>query len=597
MILEQLGELKRTSYCGELRTKDIGSEVILNGWAQRRRDHGGVIFIDLRDRAGIVQVVFDPQSSREAYEKADQVRAEYVLAVKGKVRARPEGMENPNLDTGEVEVVASEVRVLNVSKTPPFSIVDDDGIDEMLEMKYRYIDLRRPNRIKIMEFRHRAVKAIRDYLDSQGFWEIETPMLIKSTPEGARDYVVPSRFNPGKFYALPQSPQLFKQILMVAGIDKYFQIARCFRDEDARADRQAEFTQIDIEMSFVDVEDVLGVTEGMMCYLFKEVMGIELAKPFPRLTYQEAMDRFGIDKPDTRFGMEIIDLSEELRNCEFRVFRNVLSAGGQIRAINARGCASFSRKDVDDLVKIAQSFSAKGLTWLAITEVRTRSTIIKYLTEEELQAIKTKAQAKAGDLLLVVADKPKVVADVLGRLRLHLGDKLNLIDKSLWNFLWIVDFPLFEWDEEEQVMKTMHHPFSSPRDEDIPLLDTDPLKVKGKLYDIVLNGVELGSGSIRIHNRDIQEKIFSITGMPEEEVRRRFNFLLDAFEYGTPPHGGIAPGLDRLLMLMAGYDSIRDVIAFPKTATAVCPLTGAPAEIDEVHLRDLHLKIIPDEKS
>ncbi|HHY36078.1 MAG TPA: aspartate--tRNA ligase [Firmicutes bacterium] len=587
--MENKKELKRTHHCGLLGLGDAGQEVTLMGWVQRRRDHGGLIFIDLRDRSGIVQVVLSPEVDEEAFHRGEEVRNEYVLAVRGTVAARPAGTENPNLATGQVEVYARELYILNRAKTPPFYIEEGINVDENVRLKYRYLDLRRPDMQRNLIIRHRVAKVVRDFLSEEGFIEVETPMLTRSTPEGARDFLVPSRLSPGDFYALPQSPQLFKQLLMVAGLERYFQIVRCFRDEDLRADRQPEFTQIDIEMSFIDRETLLELMERMMARIFAEILNIHLTLPFPRLTYREAMDRYGSDKPDTRFGMEIVDVTTAVAASNFKVFRETVAGGGQVKGLNLTGGVSLSRREIDELTDFVAQFGAKGLVWIRVTEEGLNSPIAKFLQEEEQEALCRLLEARVGDLLLLVAGPAPVVAESLGHLRLHLARKQGLIPKDRYNFVWIVDFPLLEWDEEEKRYTAMHHPFTSPLEEDIPLLDTDPGRVRAKAYDLVLNGVELGGGSLRIYQRQLQEKMFAVLGLSEAEAREKFGFLLDAFEYGTPPHGGIAFGFDRLVMLLTGSESIRDVIAFPKTASGACLLTGAPAGVSPKQLQELHL--------
>ncbi|MDD4798087.1 MAG: aspartate--tRNA ligase [Clostridia bacterium] len=588
---EGISGFKRNFACGELRAEDCGKEAVLMGWVQRRRDHGGLIFVDLRDRSGIVQVVFSPELIGDDFSLAEAVRNEFVLAVKGTVRPRPEGTVNPKMATGEIDVYASELRILNKAKTPPFYIEDNLSVDENVRLKYRYLDLRRNELQQCLALRHKVTMAMRRYLDSIGFWEIETPMLGRSTPEGARDYLVPSRIYPGCFFALPQSPQIYKQLLMVAGMEKYFQIARCFRDEDLRADRQPEFTQLDMEMSFVERENVLQMTEGLMGAIFKEAQNIELPTAFPRLTWQQAMERFGSDKPDTRFGMEIIDIADIAKESNFKVFASVAEKGGWVRGINAKGCAKYSRKEIDDLTSFVAIYGAKGLAWIMVEEDGVKSAIAKFFTEDQLKAICNKMQAQPGDLLLFVADKFSVAADSLGHLRCEIAKKENLIDPDLLNFLWVTEFPLLEYDDEEKRYVAVHHPFTSPMDEDIEYLESDPGRVRAKAYDLVLNGTELGGGSIRIHNRDVQNKMFKMLGFTEEEAYEQFGFMLDAFEYGTPPHGGIAFGLDRMIMLMARRDSIRDVIAFPKTQSSSDMMNKAPGTVYEKQLRELHIKI------
>jgi aspartyl-tRNA synthetase len=584
-------KLKKTHYCGELRTANSGQEVIVNGWVQRRRDHGGLIFADLRDRTGLVQIVFSPENGAEIFGLAEKLRSEYVIAVKAVVRPRPEGTVNPKLATGEIELDAQDIQVLNEAKTPPFYIEEKVEADESIRLKYRYLDLRRPDMQQTLIMRHNTAKAIRDFLDGKGFLEIETPMLTKSTPEGARDYLVPSRVHPGEFFALPQSPQLFKQILMVAGLDRYFQIVKCFRDEDLRADRQPEFTQLDMEMSFVDVDDIVSLIEDMMKYIFKQVLGIEVITPFQRLTYQEAMAVYGSDKPDLRYDLRLKSIDRIAAESDFQVFTKVLAQGGEVKGINAIGCGHYSRKDIDDLTNFAAVYGAKGMAWMVVSEEGVKSPISKFFSADQLAHIVAALEGKPGDLLLFVADKPQVVADALGQLRMHLAKKLNLIDHAVYHFCWVVDFPLLEYDEEEKRWAAVHHPFTAPKAEDMELLTSDPGKVRAKAYDLALNGVELGGGSIRIHQRSVQEQMFSLLGLEPEEAKEKFGFLLEAFEYGTPPHGGIAFGLDRMIMLMAGLDNIRDVIAFPKTQSATCLMTQAPSGVSQKQLKELHLQI------
>ena len=591
-MAENLAGLKRTHMCGEVSDSDVGHEIVVMGWVQRRRELGKLIFVDLRDRTGILQVVFKSELDEELHGKALQIRNEYVVAVRGVLQVRED--INPNIKTGKWEVIATELRILSKADTPPIHIEDVVDTGEATRLKYRFLDLRRPAMQKNLMLRHRVAKIARDYFDEKGFIEIETPILIKSTPEGARDYLVPSRVFPGRFFALPQSPQLFKQILMVSGFDRYFQIAKCFRDEDLRADRQPEFTQIDLEMSFVDVPDVLTVCEGFIKRVFHEALGVDVEIPFQRMTYAEAMERFGSDKPDTRFGFELVNVSDIVKNSGFKVFTGAIEGGGSVRAINAKGCgAKFSRKEIDALTEVTKTYGAKGMAWIAVEEGSLRSSFTKFLTEDEVKQLLDKVQAEPGDLICFVADSNNnIVFDALGHLRLEIAQKLNLLDENKANFLWVTEFPLFEYDEEEKRWVAKHHPFTSPMDEDIPLLDTDPGKVRAKAYDIVLNGVELGGGSIRIHDQELQKKMFSIIGLSEQEAQMRFGFLLEAFRYGTPPHGGLAFGLDRMVMLMAKCDSIRDVIAFPKVQNSSCLMTGAPDFVDEKQLKELHIQSV-----
>ena len=670
--MSQESSLKRTHYCGDLRLSDAGTTAQLNGWVRRRRDHGGVIFVDLRDRTGITQVVFDPQIDEKAHALADAVRSEFVLHVSGTVRERApgellfnadtafqtglsngttlssefrslfsdldtkytlsddvkvnvrepdkrwlltdiennrtyeiareadsisvyQGTVNPELATGEIEVAVDSLNILNTAKTPPFPVEDDIEVAEDIRMRYRFVDLRRPEMQKTLEMRHKAALVARNYMNEQGFLEIETPILMNSTPEGARDVLVPSRYYPGKFYALPQSPQQFKQILMMSGVDRYFQIARCFRDEDTRADRQLEFTQLDIEMSFADVDDVLEVTEGLMKRIFEEAGDIPVETPFLRLPYHESIARFGNDKPDTRFGMELTDLSDVMADCDFQVFTRALSSGGQVKGIAVPGGADFSRKDIDDLTEFVATYRAKGLAWVKITSDEFSSGIVKFFKTEQLEMAQERTGAKPGDIMFFVADRPKVVADALGNLRLHLGRKLNLIDQNRYNFLWIVDYPLFEWNEEENRYESLHHLFTGATEETLPLLDTDPGKVQGQHYDLVCNGYEICSGSVRIHRWDVQQKIFDVLKITPEDVKNRFGYFIDALEYGTPPHAGIAPGLDRIVMLMRNEENIREVIAFPKSQQGLCLLTHAPSTVTEAQLEELSIRVDVDE--
>lgn len=552
--------------------------------------------MDLRDREGCLQIVFNPDQGSELFKKAETVRNEDVVAVVGVVARRPVGTVNPDLKTGEIEVLAEELRILSKAKTPPFYITDQIDVDENIRLRYRYLDLRRPLMQKNFKLRHQALQVIRQYFSKKGFLEIETPLLTKSTPEGARDYLVPSRLSAGKFFALPQSPQLFKQLLMAAGFDKYYQIARCFRDEDLRADRQPEFTQLDIEMSFVEQEDILGLIEVMLKELFKECLGVELEIPLPRLSYQQAVADYGTDKPDLRFNLKLVEISEIVKETEFKVFREVIKNGGQVKAINAKGCGNYSRKEIDDLTKLVKVYGAKGLAYFILTETGIKSPIKKFFTNEEGERIVKALDGQPGDLLLFVADKPSVVAAALGHLRLELGKCLGLINEELFNFLWVVDFPLLEYDEQEKRWTVVHHPFTSPHYEDLPLWATSPEKVRAQAYDLVLNGVEIGGGSIRIHQKEIQELMFKTLGLTTQEIREKFGFLLEAFEYGVPPHGGIALGIDRLIMLLAKRQTIRDVIAFPKTQSAADLMTEAPSEVFAAQLAELHLQIITDEE-
>ncbi|HOJ12527.1 MAG TPA: aspartate--tRNA ligase [Clostridiales bacterium] len=588
---ESIYGMKRTYMCNDLRPDNVGKTVTVMGWVHKRRDLGGVIFIDLRDRSGILQVVFRLDQNSEIFRKAEGLRSEYVIAVVGEVVKRDPETVNPKIDTGEIEVAVRELRILSQAETPPIYIEEDSDANELLRLKYRYLDLRRPDMQKNFILRHRVAKIARDYYDSKGFLEVETPMLTKSTPEGARDYLVPSRVHPGKFYALPQSPQLFKQLLMVSGFDRYFQIVRCFRDEDLRADRQPEFTQIDIEMSFVNVEDVIEINEGFIKKAFKEALGVEFTEPFIRMPYQEAMDRFGSDKPDIRFGFELVNISDIVENSGFKVFSDAVKNGGSVRLINAKGCGEkFSRREIDSLVEFVKTYKAKGMAWIVVEENELKSAITKFLTEEEIKSILERAEAEPGDLICFMADKNEIVYNALGQLRLELARRLELLNKNEFKFLWVTEFPLLEFDEVEKRWVAKHHPFTSPMDEDIQYLESDPERVRAKAYDIVLNGVELGGGSIRIHNQELQSKMFKLLGFSQEQAWERFGFLLEAFKYGTPPHGGMAFGFDRMIMLMTGKDSIRDVIAFPKVQNASCPMTNAPGEVDEKQLKELRIK-------
>jgi len=593
-IIEPMGSWKRTNSCGELRKEDIGKSTILMGWVQSRRDHGGLIFIDLRDRSGITQIVFDPEDSAEAHQKAHYIKNEYVIAIEGIVVTRLAGSENPNIPTGEIEVKAKQIKILNLSEALPFNIDDKLEINDNLRLKYRYLDLRRPKMQINMNLRHQTCMEIRNYLNNKGFLDIETPFLTKSTPEGARDYIVPSRVNPGKFYALPQSPQLFKQLLMIAGFERYYQIVRCFRDEDLRADRAPEFTQLDMEMSFIDREEIFNLIEEMFVHLFKRILNIKIKTPFLKIDYQEAISKYGTDKPDLRFGMEIIDLSEIFQDSSFRIFQDVIKNKGKIGAIKIEGDKEFSRKKLDDWQLFISSFGAKGLAYIKFKEGKDfQSSIAKFLSLEEIENIKIKTNAKPGEIILIIADQEKVVYEALGNLRINLANDLNLInqDQKEFNFLWVTDFPLLKYNLEEKRYDSVHHPFTAPLNEDLDLLGSDPLKVRSKAYDLVLNGNEVGGGSIRIHNNDLQKKIFKLLGIDDKIAEQKFGFLLQALKYGAPPHGGIAFGLDRMVMQLTGAHSIREVIAFPKTQKATCPLTDAPSEVENKQLKELHIKL------
>ena len=597
-MAESMKGLKRSHRCAEVTKAEIGSTVTLMGWVQKSRNKGGIVFVDLRDRSGIIQVIFENgEIDPEVFEKAGKLKSEFVIAVVGQVEARS-GAVNPNLITGEIEIRARELRVLSEAQTPPFPIEENSKTREEVRLKYRYLDLRRPDLQRNMILRSRVSSLVRQFLSEEGFLEIETPTLIKSTPEGARDYLVPSRIHPGCFYALPQSPQIFKQLLMCSGYDRYFQLARCYRDEDLRADRQPEFTQIDMELSFVDVDDVIDVNERMLAFLFKEVLGVEVPLPIQRMTWQEAMDRFGSDKPDIRFGMELTDVSEVVKDCEFAVFKGALENGGSVRGINAKGQGGMPRKKIDKLVEFAKGYGAKGLAYISIGQDGTvKSSFAKFMKEEEMTALIQAMKGENGDLLLFAADKTKLVWDVLGALRLELAKQLELLDKNEFKFVWITEFPLLEWSEEENRFVAMHHPFTMPMEEDLQYIDSDPGRVRAKAYDIVLNGNEIGGGSVRIFQDDIQEKMFEVLGFTKEEAYKRFGFLLDAFKYGVPPHAGLAYGLDRLVMLMAKEDSIRDVIAFPKVKDASCLMSEAPDVVDPKQLEELGIAVVENEKA
>lgn len=598
-MLELMGDWERTDYCGKLGTNDLEREVVLMGWVQSHRDHGGVIFLDLRDREGLVQAVLNPENSKEVHEKGEAIRDEWVVAVKGKVLKRTDETINPNLKTGEIEVMASEVRILNTSKVIPFLIEEDINVDELLRLKYRYLDLRRPTMKDNIITRHKVAAASRDYLNNEGFLEIETPYLTRSTPEGARDFLVPSRLNPGEFYALPQSPQILKQTLMVSGLDRYYQVVRCFRDEDLRADRQPEFTQIDIEMTFINEDDIMGVVEGMLKAIFKEAKGIEIETPFNRMSHEEAMLKYGSDKPDTRFGLPLQEISHIFAESEFKVFSGAIKNGGIIKVLKVEGkAAELSRKEIDDCTEVAKTLGAKGLAWIRVADGEWQSPIVKFFSENEKEELQKELNLSDGDIVFFGADTPHIVNMVLSNLRLSLGERFGMIDHSKFNFLWVEDFPLFDFDQNEKRYVAMHHPFTSPNEEDIHLLDEHRGKIRSRAYDVVLNGVEIGGGSIRIYRKDIQEKIFSAIGLTMEEAQDKFGFLLEALEFGAPPHGGIALGLDRIIMLIAGAQSIRDVIAFPKTQKGQCPLTEAPSEVDSKQLLELGLKLdLPDKEN
>ena len=590
-LSDKLEEMRRTHHCCELSADDLDKEVVLMGWVQRRRDHGGVIFVDLRDREGLTQVVFNPEVERRVHEKAQAIRNEYVLGVRGRVERRPEGMTNPNLVTGEIEVMVTELKILNAAQTPAFMIEDKVDVSENVRLRHRHIDLRRTQIQRNIVIRHKATAVARAYLNGLGFLDIETPFLTKSTPEGARDYLVPSRTNPGLFYALPQSPQLFKQLLMISGFDRYYQIVRCFRDEDLRADRQPEFTQVDIEMSFVGEDDVMAVAEGMMEVVFRDVLGQDLETPFQRMTYDEAVGRYGLDKPDLRFGLELKDISDIVAKSGFKVFASVVEKGGIVKALNAKGCIDLTRKEIDDLGEFVTVYRAKGLAWIKVRENEWQSPIAKYFTDEEKSALSERIDMEPGDLVFFVADVPKVVNESLGHLRSHLGKTLGLIKEDAFDFVWVTRFPLLEYDETEKRYQALHHPFTSPLEEDYDKLESDPLAVRSRAYDLVLNGNEVGGGSIRIHDRGLQERVLRALGLDREEYEQKFGFLLSALESGAPPHGGIAFGYDRLVMLLCGQNSIREVIAFPKTQKAACLLTDAPSEATKEQLEELSLRL------
>jgi len=590
-LSDKLGNIRRTHTCCELGADDVGAEVVLMGWVQKRRDHGGVIFVDLRDREGLTQVVFNPEVSPKVHEKAHVLRSEYVIGIRGKVKKRLEGMTNPKLKTGEIEIFVTELNIFNAAETPPFMIEDNVDVSENIRLKFRHIDLRRRLFQENIINRHKAAASVRQYLNSRKFIDIETPVLTRSTPEGARDYLVPSRVNPGLFYALPQSPQIFKQLLMISGFDRYYQIVKCFRDEDLRADRQPEFTQIDMEMSFVGEDDVMDVAEGLMTKLFRDVLNFDLKTPFPRLSYEDAVDRFGLDKPDIRFDLELVNISDIVENAGFKVFADVVKKGGIVKALNAKGCINFTRKEIDDLTEFVAVYRAKGLAYIKVHEDSWQSPIAKFFTEDEKQELAQRIDMQAGDLVFFVADRPKVTNEALGNLRNFLGKKLGLFQENTFSFVWVTRFPLMEYDENENRYQALHHPFTAPLEEDYDLLENDPLSVRSRAYDLVLNGSEIGGGSIRIHQRKLQEKVFAALGMDRKTYEEKFGFLLSALDSGAPPHGGIAFGFDRLVMILCGQPSIRDVIPFPKTQKAACLLTDAPSEADKAQLDELSLRI------